>query len=191
MSVKAIPASAMVFAAGLATVSVSDVARFRGTLEAPKALAIVGGTAMVKVELPRLPVPPFVDPTNPVVFTKVPLTEPVTFRATVQEPPGAILAPVRVAVPASAGAVAVPPQVLARPLGVATTRPAGKASVKATPASAMVLAAGFVMAIVIIATAFGEITAGANPFAITGGATTTCGFPVRGALLALKFASPE
>lgn len=52
--------------------------------------------------------------------------------------------PVNDMLPEPATAVAVPPQVLVIPFGVATTIPAGSVSVKATPVSATALAAGFV-----------------------------------------------
>src|SRR5258708_9211357 len=58
---------------------------------------------------------------------------------------GAMVPPVSEMLPEPATAVAVPPQVLVRPLGVATTRPAGRGSVKATPVSATGVAAGLVM----------------------------------------------
>ena len=46
-----------------------------------------------------------------------------------------IAAPVRETLPEPGVAVAVPPQVLTRPLGLATTRFAGKSSVNPTPLS--------------------------------------------------------
>jgi hypothetical protein len=55
----------------------------------------------------------------------------VTFTAMVQRLPGAMVPPVRLTEPLPAVAERVPPQVL--PFAVATTRLAGKLSVKATP----------------------------------------------------------
>src|SRR5881227_3369603 len=69
-------------------------------------------------------------------------------------------------------ATAVPPQVSLNPLGVATTSPAGNVSVNDTPASATVLAAGFVIVNVNAETPFTVIDAGLNAFVIEGGATT-------------------
>jgi hypothetical protein len=46
-----------------------------------------------------------------------------------------IVAPVRETLPEPGAAIAVPPQVLTRPLGLATTRFAGKLSVNPTPLS--------------------------------------------------------
>src|SRR5215813_4974164 len=56
-----------------------------------------------------------------------------------QEPLAASAPPDRLTEPEPAVAVTAPPQVLLRPLGVATTRPAGSESVKATPVRASVL----------------------------------------------------
>src|SRR5579863_6393679 len=56
----------------------------------------------------------------------------------------AIEPPARLIVPEPGVAVAIPPQVEVRPLGVATTSPAGSASVNATPVSAAKLF-GFVI----------------------------------------------
>ena len=67
----------------------------------------------------------------------------------------------------------MPPQVLFRPFGVATTSPAGRLSVKATPASATVFAAGFVIVMVSVLTPFSGMPDGLNFLAIDGGATTT------------------
>lgn len=102
----------------------------------------------------------------------------------------AIVPPVRLIVPDPAVAVGVPPHVLVRPLGVATTSPLGKLSVKATPASATVLAAGFVIVNVSVDVPLTGMPLGLNAFAMNGGATTTCGFPVSDPVLPLKFPSP-
>ena len=53
--------------------------------------------------------------------------------ATVQELLAASVPADRLTMPEAAVAVVVPPQVLDKPLGVATTRPAGKVSVNAKP----------------------------------------------------------
>lgn len=76
------------------------------------------------------------------------------------------------------------------PFGVATRRFDGKISVNATPASAAVLADGFVMVIVIMLTPFEAMRFGAKAFVAVGGATVTCGFPVSDPVLLLKFVSP-
>jgi hypothetical protein len=58
---------------------------------------------------------------------------PVTLTEIVQDVPGARLAPERLTLPEPSTAVAVPLHVLVKFPGVATTRPAGKLSVNATP----------------------------------------------------------
>src|SRR5713101_3704436 len=64
----------------------------------------------------------------------------------------------------------VPPQTLLVPL--TTVSPAGKLSVKATPVSATVFAAGFVIVNCKLVVAFKAICEGLNDLAIDGGATT-------------------
>jgi hypothetical protein len=83
-----------------------------------------------------------------------------------------MLAPVRLMLVLPAIAVTVPLQPLDRPFGVETVSPVGSVSVNATPASATVLAAGFVMVNVNEVVAFSAIVDGLNTFAIEGGATT-------------------
>lgn len=68
--------------------------------------------------------------------------------------------------------IAPPPQLPARPLGVATARPAGSVSVKAMPVSAIALAAGLTMLKVNVVEPPGGMEAGANDLAMGGGATT-------------------
>lgn len=82
-----------------------------------------------------------------------------------------ILAPVKLTLVDPATAVAVPPQVLVNPLGVATTVPTGKESVNATPVSAPVLAAGLVMVKVSDVVLFNGMTAAPKALAMDGGAT--------------------
>jgi hypothetical protein len=69
-------------------------------------------------------------------------------------------------------AVAVPPQLLLKPFGVATTTLDGKVSVKATPACGSGLAAGLVMVKVSVETPFGAIVDGLKALAIDGGPST-------------------
>jgi hypothetical protein len=61
---------------------------------------------------------------------------PCTLTETVQEALAARVPADRLMEPEPATAVAVPPQVLFKALGVATTNPAGRLSVKARPVSA-------------------------------------------------------
>jgi len=105
---------------------------FSGMLVAPKALLIVGGPTTVRLAFEVLPVPPSVEVTCTELFF-TPTLFPVTFTDTVQAALDAIVPPVSDTEPLPAVAVAVPPQVLLRLLGVATTKPAGKVSVNAIP----------------------------------------------------------
>src|SRR4029077_11221027 len=102
-----------------------------------------------------------------------PTAEPVTLTLTVQDEAAATVAPVKLTVPEPATAVGVPLQVPPRLFGVATTIPAGRVSVNATPVSATALAAGLVMVNVSVETPFTAITVGLNAFAMEGGATTS------------------
>ena len=131
MSVNATPVREMVLAAGLVMVKVKLVEPFSGMLAAPNDLVIVGGVATDRFAVAVLPVPPLVEVTLPVVLTKFPEAVPVTFTVSVQEPLAAIVPPVSEMLPEPATAVAVPPHVFVKPLGVATTIPAGKLSVNA------------------------------------------------------------
>src|SRR6476661_4650643 len=106
-------------------------------LAAPNALAMLGGpiTVMLAVLLVA-PAPLSFDEIGPVVLFCTPACTPVTFRLMVHEVFAASDPPVRLIEPDPAAAVAVPPQLLVRPFGVATTKPAGSVSLKAIPVSA-------------------------------------------------------
>src|SRR6266567_6683405 len=147
VSEKAIPFSAVVFAAGLVIVKVTVVVPFSGILAAPNALLIVGGATTVRLTvLLAAPVPPLVELTAPVVFDTFPACVPLTFTVTVQVFPGvAMLPPDRLIVVVLAVAVTAPPQVLLTPGVPATCRPPVSVSEKAIPFSAVVFAAGLVM----------------------------------------------
>src|SRR5215472_13801939 len=86
VSLKAIPFSALVLAAGLVIVKVTVVVPFSEMLAAPNALLIVGGatTFTVAVLLDR-PVPPSVELIAPAVLLASPATVPVTLTVSVQE----------------------------------------------------------------------------------------------------------
>jgi hypothetical protein len=98
----------------------------------------------------------------------VPAALAVTFSETVQEALFATVPPVSKIVPLPAIAVAVPPHVLVRPLGVFTTSPAGRLSVKATP-----LSGGAVFGLLIVkvseAVPLAFMDAGPNALLIVGG----------------------
>jgi hypothetical protein len=74
------------------------------------------------------------------------------------------------AIPVGAVVVSVPPQTVAEAL--ATVRPVGSVSVKATPVNATALAAGLVMVKVSEVVAFSAMLLGLKTLAIEGGATT-------------------
>ena len=109
---------------------------------------------------------------GPVLLEYEPAAALVTFALTVQEPLIATVPPVRETLPDPASAVAVPPQVLLNPLGLATTRLAGKLSVNATPSSATVFAGGLLIVMLRVLVPFGAMPVGLNVFVAVGGATT-------------------
>jgi hypothetical protein len=172
LSVNATPVSEIALLAGFVIVNVSDVDPFKGMAAAPNDLVIVGGVATVRFAVAVFPVPPFVEETAPVVFTKLPDAVPVTFTVNVQVLLTATVPPVSDTLPDPATAVATPPQVLVSPFGVATTIPAGNVSVKATPVSATAFAAGFVIVNVSEVVPLSGIFAAPNALAIVGGVTT-------------------
>src|SRR5258705_2174352 len=116
---------------GLLMVKLNKVVPFVVTLSVRRSLLIVGGKPTPKVADAELPMPPLVELTVPVLLRYEPTTELVTFTLTVQKLLIGIAPPVRETLPEPTAAVAVPPQVLVRPLGLATTRFAGKLSVNA------------------------------------------------------------
>src|SRR5258708_2805019 len=141
----------MVLAAGLVMVKVNVLLVYRGMLRGLSDLAMVGGEATVTVGVLLVaPVPPLVELTVPVVLFFTPEVVPVTFTVTVHEPLAFKPSPVKLTLPLPATAVSVPAtdtdpatvkQLPPCPLGVATTSPAVKGSVNATPFSVTVLAA--------------------------------------------------
>src|SRR5260370_42439979 len=153
-------------------VKVSEVEPPNGMLAAPKALMITGGATTVMLAFEVLPVPPSVEVTCTLLFF-TPAVVLVTFTATVHEALNASVPPDRLTVPDPATAVAAPPQVLVSPFGVATTKPAGRLSVKATPVTGMALIAGLVMVKVSEVEPFNGMLAAPKALAIVGGVTTT------------------
>jgi hypothetical protein len=102
----------------------------------------------------------------------VPPVVPVTLRATVQELFTASVPPLRLTEKPPATAVAVPPHVVVSALGVATTRPDGRVSVKDTPASATVFAAGLVIVSVRLVVPLTGMELAPNALAMLGDAIT-------------------
>src|SRR5215469_3935314 len=172
VSLNATPLSATVFAAGFVIVNVSVVVPFTEIVVGLNALAIEGGATTVNVSVAVFPVPPLVEDTAPEVFVNEPAVLPVTFTTTVQLLFTAMLPPVRLMLVPPAVAEAVPPQLLVKPFGVATTNPVGRVSLNATPLCATVFATGLVMVNVSVLVPFSEIDLGLKALAIEGGPTT-------------------
>ena len=149
---------------------VNEVEPFSAMLAAPNALMITGGETTVTLAFEVFPVPPSVEATCTLLFF-TPAVVPCTFSETVQEALAARVPPKRLAEPAPDTAVAVPPHVLFRLLGVATTNPAGKLSVKAIPVS-VTAAFGLLTLKVKEVVPFSGIVAAPNALVIVGGLAT-------------------
>src|SRR5579859_363626 len=177
VSVKATPVSATVLVAGLVMVRVSVVVPFRGIDVGLKALAIDGGATTVRTAvLLVVPVPPSVEVIAPVVLLWLPAAVPVTSTEKVQVDPTAgdavRVPPERVMVPLPAVAVIVPAPQEPVMLGVAaTTTPAGRLSVKATPLSALAVF-GLVMVKLSVLFVFNAMLVGLKALLMVGGLTT-------------------
>lgn len=104
----------------------------------------------------------------------VPVLVPVTLRLNVHEPPPASVAlpQTTLALPATAASVPLPTQLPPSALGVDTTRPAGKGSVKPIPVNA-VDALGLAMMKVSEVDPFSAMLAAPNAIPIVGGAVAT------------------
>src|SRR6266566_2782177 len=116
------------------------------------------------------PGPLSVEVIAPVVLFFEPVVVPVTLNEIVHEPLAASVPAERLIEPDPAVAVVVPLHVLLRLLGFATTSPAGKLSVNATPLRLVVF--GLLMVNVRLVLAFSGIEAAPNAFAIVGGVAT-------------------
>ena len=139
VSVKVTPVSATVLAAGFVIVKLKVEIPAGAIPLGVNTLAIAGGATTVMLADAVPPAPPCVDVTLLVVLFCVPAAMPVTFTENVQEVLAAKVALLRLTTFVPCGAVMVPlPHVPVSPFGVATTKPAGKASVKPTPARAVV-----------------------------------------------------
>src|SRR5215471_16012966 len=157
---------------GLMIVKVSDDVPPTEIDAGAKLLAILGGNVAVattSVALAVLPVPPLVEVTAEVVLVSAPAVVLVTLTENVQDPAAARVAPERLTLPLPAVAVMVPPpHEPVRPLGVATSSPAGNGSLNATPVSA-VEALGLLIVKVSAVVPPAEIDPGAKLLAIAGG----------------------
>src|SRR5262249_52982460 len=177
VSLKAIPVSDVVLAAGLVIVKVAVVVPFSGMVAAPNALLIVGGaTILIVAVLLVAPVPPFVEVIGRVVLWASPAAVPVTFTVRVHEALCATVPPERLITPVPAVAVTEPLQVLTTP-GTAATASVpvvfGSVSLNATPVrSPKAVVFGLLMVKVTVVVPFSGMLAAPNAFAIVGGATT-------------------
>jgi len=172
-SVNATPVSATELAAGLVMVNEIEVEPFSGMDEAPNDVEIDDGEATLRLADAVLPVPPLVDVTTPVVLERLPEAVPVTFTEKVHELLAASVAAVRLTEPeAAVDTIVPPPQLPLSPLGDATTRPAGNVSVKCTPLSETVFAAGLVMVKVSEVVPLSEIEGAPKDLLMVGGAKT-------------------
>ncbi len=172
VSVNATPVSGLTFATGFVIVKVSEVVAFTAIVAGLNTLAMEGGAATLTEAVAVPPVPPSVEVTLPVVLFCVPAVIPVTFTEKLQEPPAAIVPPLRLITPVPAVAVIVPaPQVPVTPFGVEITRPAGSVSLKATPLKATV-AFGLLMVKLSEVEPFSGMLAAPKALTMVGGATT-------------------
>src|ERR1700733_1140553 len=127
------------------------------------------GPATMRLAEAVPPLPASVEVTTLVVFFCVPLVVPLTFTAKVHAALAARVAPERLTLFEPAAAVIVPPpQLPANPLGVPTTWPEGKVSVKPIPLRELA-ALGFDRLKVSEVVPFKATLAAANPFEIAGG----------------------
>ena len=153
----------------------SEVEPFSGMLAAPNALLRTGAPTTVIEALEVFPVPPSVEVTWTLLFF-TPAVVPVTLTENVQEEPAAgdavSVPPDKLTLPLPATAVMVPlPQDPVSPFGVATTKPAGRLSVKATPLNATFVF-GFVMVKLNEVDPFNGMLAAPKDLVIVGGVAT-------------------
>lgn len=173
VSVNATPVNPAVLAAGLATVKLRVVVPFTGIFAAPKDLVNEGGISTVRVAVAVPPLPPSFDVTTPVVLFCTPIAVPLTFTLNVHDEFTARPPPDNVTLLAPAFAVMAPlPHDPVRPLGLATTIPAGKLSVNPIPLRATVLTAGFVTVKVRVVLPLSAMEDAPNALVIVGGAST-------------------
>jgi hypothetical protein len=154
---------------GLLIVNVKLVEPFNGTESAPKAFEIDGGATTVRLSEAMLPVPPSDEVTAPDVLFLSPAVVPVTFTASVHDALAAVVPLDRLMVPVPATAVAVPPHVFARPLGLAISSPEGRLSENPTPDKEDV-ELGLAIVKVSDVVPFNGIESAPNAFEIDGGA---------------------
>ena len=107
---------------------------------------------------------------TPVVLLFTPVVVPVTFTEMLHGPLDARVPAARLTEPEPATAVVVPPQVLLRPFGVATSNPAGSVSLNATPLRPIVF--GLLMVKLRLVLPFTGIEAAPKALLMVGGLAT-------------------
>lgn len=117
------------------------------------------------------PVPPFADVITLVMFVFVVAVVTCTDTVITQDEPGAIVPPLKLRLVSPGFGANVPPHPSLAFAGFATIKPAGNASVNATPVNATVVF-GLLKVNVSVVVWPGGTTADPNAFAIVGGATT-------------------
>jgi len=169
VSLNTIPVS-VVDVFGLLMVKLRLVEPFNGMLPVPNALLMRGGATTVIEALAVLPVPPSVELTV-TLLVFAPAVVPVTFTDTMQLALDDTVPPDKLTEPDPLTAVAVPPQVLFKFAGEATTRPAGRLSVKPIPVSAIPVF-GLLMLKVSEVVPFSGIVVAPNALLMLGGLAT-------------------
>ena len=139
-------------------------------LATPNALMITGGATTVTLAFDVFPVPPCVELTCTLLFF-TPAVVPCTFIVTVHDALAASVPADKLPEDEPATAVAVPPHVLLKLFGVATTSPAGRLSVNAIPLN-VTPAFGFVIVKVSEVVPFSGMAAAPKAFVIDAGLAT-------------------
>jgi hypothetical protein len=155
---------------GLLMVKLRLVDPLNGILAAPKTLLITGGATTVTLAFDVFPAPASVEVIVTLLFF-TPAVTPVTFTDRVQDALVARVPPERLMLDDPATAVAVPLHVVVNPLGVATTSPAGRVSLNATPVSATFVF-GLAMLKVSDVLPFSGMLAAPKDFKMVGGVAT-------------------
>lgn len=160
-------------ALGFVTVKLSDTLSPTLTDAAPKFFDIVGLSRTVNVADAVFPLPASTEVTAEVVLFLVPVVVAVTSTEKVQLELAPRVAPLKLTEVDPAVAVIVPPpQLPLSPLGVNTSRPAGKLSVNPTPVSELVFEFVIVNDRVDVLVEPTPIVDGVNDFEITGADAT-------------------
>jgi hypothetical protein len=160
-------------ALGFVTVKLSDVLLPTSTDAAPKFFDIVGLSRTVNVAEAVFPLPASTEVTAEVVLFLVPVVVAVTSTEKVQLELAPRVAPLNdTEVDPAVAVIVPPPQLPLSPLGVNTSRPAGKLSVNPTPVSELVFELVIVNDSVDVLVEPTPIVDGVNDFEIDGADAT-------------------